>query len=100
MLVILPVTVTPLLHKGAEASAERGREIAERWCASCHLTAPDQTRALADVPTFMSIAGRSDGDLGWLEAFLFEPHPPMPDMRLSRRDIQDLVDYFKDLRGR
>ena len=27
-----------------------GEIIAKRWCASCHLVAPDQTRASADAP--------------------------------------------------
>ena len=83
----------------AAGNAERGQEIAERWCAACHLVSPEQERASADVPTFMSIAQGSQGDLGWLEAFLADPHPVMPDMSLTRQEIQDLVAYFDSLRN-
>jgi mono/diheme cytochrome c family protein len=81
----------------AAGDAERGGEIADRWCAACHLVSPEQTRASADVPSFMAIAERSEGDLGWLTAFLADPHPVMPDMSLTRQEIQDLVAYFESL---
>jgi mono/diheme cytochrome c family protein len=81
----------------AAGDAQEGKAIAERWCASCHLVSPDQTKALSDVPSFMSIAERSQGELGWLEAFLADPHPPMPNFSLTRQEIQDLVAYFASL---
>ena len=38
---------------------QAGRELAQRWCASCHLVAPGQTTATSDsVPSFMAIAAR------------------------------------------
>jgi mono/diheme cytochrome c family protein len=82
----------------AAGSAERGLEIAQRWCASCHLVTPDQTQALADVPSFMTVAEDSEG-LDWLEPFLADPHPVMPDMSLTRQEISDLVAYFERLRN-
>lgn len=82
----------------AQESAERGREIATRWCADCHLAAPGQTRALADAPTFSSIAAGSEGDYGWLPAFLADPHPAMPEMSLTRQQIRDLAAYLATLR--
>jgi mono/diheme cytochrome c family protein len=82
----------------ASGSAERGLEIAQRWCAACHLVTPDQTQALADVPSFMAVAEESEG-LDWLEPFLADPHPVMPDMNLTRQEIADLVAYFERLRN-
>ena len=81
----------------AAGDGARGLEIAERWCAQCHLVSPKQEQTSADVPTFMSIAERSGGDLGWLQAFLADPHPPMPDLSLTRQEIQDLVAYIESL---
>jgi mono/diheme cytochrome c family protein len=93
----LPIAVVLPMQAVAAADAQNGRDIAQQWCSSCHVTAPDQTQASADVPSFMAIAERSEGDLGWLAAFLADPHPPMPDMRLTRQEIQDLTAYFETL---
>jgi mono/diheme cytochrome c family protein len=75
-----------------------GRDIADRWCAACHMVAPDQPQALADVPTFMQIASAVEDDFDVLEGFLIDPHPPMPDMSLTRQEIRDLIAYFATLR--
>ena len=74
-----------------------GRQIADRWCSACHLVAPDQQQASADVPSFMEIARAVEGDFAILEAFLIDPHPPMPDMSLTRQEIRDIIAYFGTL---
>lgn len=73
-----------------------GEIIAKRWCASCHLVAPDQTRASADAPTFSAIAAKKMDDDA-LAAFLQTPHPRMPDMSLSRNEISDLVAFITQI---
>jgi mono/diheme cytochrome c family protein len=91
----LPGTAASAQSWGDAAS---GRGTAERWCAACHMVAPDQPRALADVPTFMEIAGAVEDDFDAIEGFLIDPHPPMPDMSLTRQEIRDLIAYFVTLR--
>jgi mono/diheme cytochrome c family protein len=73
--------------------AARGEIIARRWCAACHVIAPDQALANSDAPTFASIARRREGPKK-LKAFLSNPHPKMPDMNLSRSEIADIVAYI------
>ena len=73
--------------------AAKGKIIAKRWCAACHVVAPDQTLANSDAPTFASIARRHEGAKK-LKAFLTDPHPKMPDMNLSRSEIADIVAYI------
>ena len=73
--------------------AARGEIIARRWCAACHVIAPDQAHANSDAPTFASIARRREGPKK-LKAFLSNPHPKMPDMNLSRSEIADIVAYI------
>lgn len=87
-----------LAQESAQDSAARGAAIAERWCATCHLVGPDQQQASAAAPSFASIARRSTKRFDWLMAFLAEPHPTMPEMSLSRRQIQDLGAYLETLR--
>ncbi|MCC5978001.1 MAG: cytochrome c [Salinarimonas sp.] len=81
----------------ARAEAEDGRIIAERWCASCHLVGPGQDVASDQVPTFMQIAGDYDLDADELRRFLQMPHPPMPDMQLTHREIRSLIAYIDSL---
>ncbi len=76
--------------------AKQGAVIAKRWCASCHVVAKDQTSANADAPSFFDIAQRRT-DAKALSNFLVDPHPPMPDMHLSRKEIDDLVTYIRSL---
>jgi cytochrome c2 len=40
----------------AAADVEKGEIIAKRWCAACHLVAPEQKQAVADVPSFAAVA--------------------------------------------
>jgi mono/diheme cytochrome c family protein len=97
-LFVLLAAADPAGSAQAQDTADTGRAIAERWCSSCHLVGPDQTSAVADVPSFMSIAQRSDSELDALEGFLADPHPPMPDMSLTRNEIRDLLAYIRSLR--
>lgn len=74
-----------------------GGQIALRWCSTCHLVSEDQTSASADAPTFRSIAAKYGDESDALAAFLADPHPPMPNMSLTRREIRDLVAYIGSL---
>ena len=81
----------------AEGSPSSGQEIAIKWCSTCHLVTDGQTSASADVPTFKSIAEKYENEVDALVKFLIEPHPPMPDLSLTRREIQDLIAYLDSL---
>lgn len=76
--------------------ARQGATIARRWCAACHVVDPDQLSAFADAPSFSDIALRRT-DRRQLANFLANPHPPMPDMHLSRKEIDDIVTYIRSL---
>ena len=90
----LLILLQPLCAFAADAA--RGKTIAKRWCSACHLVAPEQTRALADVPSFAEVA-RMKLPADSLKAFLSDPHPKMPDMSLTRGEIQDIVAYIQSL---
>ena len=88
----------PMAIGSAHADARDGQIIAERWCATCHLVVPDQTRTSDGVPTFPEIARREDVTADGLETFLASPHPVMPDMALTRNEIRALVSYIETLK--
>jgi len=86
-LAALAFTTGPALAAG---DVEAGHAIARRWCTACH----DSSDA---VPSLREAVNRPDQNGGVLEAWLTAPHPAMPDLSLSRREIDDLVAYLGTL---
>jgi mono/diheme cytochrome c family protein len=80
------------------ADANHGADLAKRWCAACHLVEGAQKQASADVPSFASIARRSDFTPEKVAYFLLDPHPKMPNFPLSRNEAADLAAYIGSLR--
>ena len=72
----------------------RGSDLAERWCATCHVVSKNQAKGMDGVPSFASVAQRPDLDVNKLAFFLLDPHPVMPNMTLSRNDARDLAAYI------
>lgn len=91
-LVLLCLAAAP----AAAADLAHGERVARRWCAACHVVAPDQTKGADNVSSFADIARRNADDRA-LASFLADPHPRMPDMNLSRPEIADLVAYIRKL---
>ena len=79
------------------ADAGNGETLAKRWCAACHIVAPDQTHGADNVPTFASIAARPGFSADKTARFLMDPHPKMPDMQLGRGEAADLGAYIASL---
>ena len=97
--VSLASALVSLLVVGAPAlagDARHGGAISQRWCAECHVVSGDQSSAFADAPSFGDIARRRT-DRKEIANFLANPHPPMPDMHLSRSEIDDIVTYIRSL---
>lgn len=94
----LAIVAPALLSAGTAlaADAKHGAVVAKRWCAACHVVSGDQKSGSADVPPFAEIARRRT-DPKALAAFLADPHPKMPDMHLTRREIEDIVAYIRSL---
>lgn len=86
----------PLAAKAADA--DHGRVIARQWCASCHIVEPGQTAAADSAPAFARIANDPARAPSAQRAWLSSPHPPMPNLALSRGEIDDIVAYLETLR--
>lgn len=93
---MMAVLAMPMAAAHAAGDAGAGRDIVQRWCTGCHTAESGG----ADVaPPFASIAnmpGRSD-DYFWV--WLSDPHPPMPNLYLSRQEIADVIAYLRTLRA-
>jgi mono/diheme cytochrome c family protein len=76
-----------------------GRHLAETWCGSCHVAGPESARGVSNgVPTFAGIAAMKSTTTLSLRAFLQTPHARMPDLHLSRDEIDDIAAYILSLR--
>lgn len=82
----------------AAADADHGKQIAQRWCASCHLVEREQTSATDQAPPFTHVAGIPAFDENKLAFLLLLPHPNMPNISLSRAEIADLAEYIRSLK--
>ena len=76
------------------ADANHGGELAQRWCAPCHIVSAEQKNGSTQAPPFSAIAKRPRFDQNRLAFFLLAPHPKMPDMALSRTEAADLAAYI------
>jgi cytochrome c len=52
----------------------------------------------AGIPSFRGIANKTGQTGKHIEDVLIKPHQPMPDMQLSRDEIQNIISYLETLR--
>lgn len=96
---IMGILMTASLENAlAAGNPTLGRVLAVKWCSACHIVTPDQTTGNPDVPPFKSIARKPGFSADFVAAFLVNPHPKMPDMHLSRDEIDDLAAYIASLK--
>ena len=88
---LVAVTVA---NTAALADAANGEKLARRWCASCHVVAADQHQGSTQAAPFSEMAKIPDLNAEKIALFLLVPHPPMPDMSLSRKEAADLAVYI------
>lgn len=94
-LFLLLLLSTPALAQG---DPEAGRDLVRRWCTTCHVVELEGTGSDAGpaLPALLAGKQRSADEIrGWLA----DPHPPMPNLELSRREIEDIVAYLQSLTG-
>jgi len=78
------------------ADIQRGAALAQQWCANCHIVGADAgTSTQQGPPPFRGIAGTAPDQL---RSFLTRPHGQMPDLSLSRAEIDDLVAYIGSIK--
>lgn len=80
----------------AQGDASEGLRIARRWCSSCHVIGQNMRGGDA-APPFIALANDPAKTETYLKNWIRNPHPPMPNFNLSRRDIDDLTAYIRSL---
>lgn len=82
----------------AAADVTRGAQLAQQWCANCHVIGGKPPSTIQQGPPSFRAIARSGLTADQLRAFLSHPHGGMPDLALSRSEITDLIGYIDTLR--
>lgn len=73
-----------------------GQAVAQELCSGCHIIAENQKGPVPDGPApFPVIADRPGRTVGYLEAYLSAPTPPMPHVPLSKREVDSVIAYIR-----
>jgi cytochrome c len=81
--------------------AKSGRKIAEKLCVGCHIVGAEAAGKTvpADVPSFARIASKPGQTAQGIAGAIVVPHPPMPQIQLTREEIGDVAAYILTLKG-
>lgn len=80
------------------ANLGRGDELAHQWCANCHVIGSGSQQTTQQGPPSLKAIAKSGMTPDQLRTFLSSPHGKMPDLSLSRAEIDDLIAYINSLR--
>ena len=80
--------------------AKTGKAIAEKLCVGCHIVGAEAAGASvsSDVPSFEQIANVPDQTVKSIAGAIVIPHPPMPQIQLTREEIGDVAAYILSLK--
>jgi mono/diheme cytochrome c family protein len=82
----------------ARADAGKGGQLARQWCANCHVIGDNPTGTVSQGPPSFRAIARGGITAEQLRAFLSHPHGAMPDLSLTRAEIDYLTGYIEALR--
>jgi mono/diheme cytochrome c family protein len=82
----------------ARADVARGGQLARQWCANCHIIENHPSGGVTQGPPSFPAIAHSDKTADQLRTFLSHPHGAMPDLALTRSEIDDLIGYIETFR--
>jgi len=80
--------------------ARKGFQLADRYCAGCHVIVRDGPAGWTDAPSFAAIADRPGVTAAWIEGVVMQPHLHMLNLPRGRADARVLAAYILSLRQR
>jgi mono/diheme cytochrome c family protein len=96
-LAFIMMVASSLPQSVVAADVKQGERLARQWCSNCHLIDNRQSTGGDTAPAFATIAETAADRSDDLEAWLADPHPPMPNFNLTRYEIDDLLAYINSL---
>ena len=82
----------------ARADADSGAQLARQWCANCHVIGNNSAGPVPQGPPSFQMIAHSGLTVDQLRAFLSHPHGAMPDLSLTRTEIDELIAYINTFR--
>ena len=80
----------------AAADVAKGAQLARQWCAHCHVVPGARSPGTVQQgPPALAAIGMTHDQM---RAFLTRPHGAMPDLALTRSEIDDVIAYIETLR--
>ena len=99
VLMLFAGAAMPALAQTEPGDPAAGLRMAATWCANCHRVAPGGPGPSTDAaPAFQAIARMPSTTSMALRVFLQTPHASMPDYRLTREELDDVVAYLISLK--
>jgi len=80
------------------ADPRAGEQLARKWCVSCHVIGDMPAGSVQQGPPSFRAVAQLGMTSDQLRGFLSDPHPPMPDLALTRSEIDDLIAYIATVR--
>jgi len=80
------------------ADVARGGQLARQWCANCHIVDNNPSGVAPQGPPSFPAISRSGMTADQLRTFLSHPHRAMPDLALTRSEIDGLIGYIETFR--
>ena len=97
----LALTLAMVNAPASAQDAERGKALAGRWCANCHVVDRATVTARSDgLPSFPALANRAGMTDATLKGAMTALHSRMPDFELGARDQNDLAAYILSLKSK
>jgi mono/diheme cytochrome c family protein len=93
-LAVLPRTV--LADPPARTGA--GRQLAQQYCAECHVLDPNDVRGMTDAPAFAVLANRPGTTEQTLSRFIQRPHENIPDTGRPPAEADAIAAYIMNMR--
>lgn len=82
----------------ALADADNGAQLARQWCANCHVIGNNSPGPVPQGPPSFQMIAHGKMSVDQLRAFLSHPHGAMPDLSLTRAEIDELIAYINTFR--
>ena len=94
------IGLTDTAQAQVHPDAKTGKTIVEKLCVGCHIVGPEAASASvpADVPSFAHIASMPGQTAQSIAGAIVVPHPPMPQIQLTREEIGDVAAYILTLK--
>lgn len=99
-IVILAVlTSQPSFAQTEKMNQKNGLQLSQRLCSNCHIV-DNNKDAIANerAPAFSKIASYPGQTPERLAGKIIIPHPEMPKISLTRKEIKDIISYITSLK--